>query len=223
MSAGSAQLTTLVDEGVQYVHAFDQSVDTRLANRADLQKVINLTTNSPLRRISIRDVRGATIAEAAANQEVLGITNQRQLVAVLLPLSQEWVDQLISDSMSRIVTSIQSGGLDALTEGGLTPLDSILADTPRESSRLPLRRVAIRELSGPLFDEIAEDRRPIAVMNDGQLCGVVVPISQGWVDQLIDHSISRLAHSMDLARKEASEDLPVGSLDELRQGSLARA
>jgi antitoxin (DNA-binding transcriptional repressor) of toxin-antitoxin stability system len=155
-----------------------------------------------LYRLAIRDVRASELERAAEKGELLGLTNSNQLAAVLVPLPPDWIDQIIADNMSRVAASIRLGGSEALSEDSVPSLDSL--PFTRLGAGPPLRRVPIRELTGELLDELAEQGRTVAVTVGGRLAGVLIPITAHWVDQLVQSNLRRIMQSAQLATEEAA-------------------
>jgi len=79
-----------------------------------------------MRPVSIRELSGRVIDEAAQKGEVLGITNERRLCAVLIPVRQKWVDQLVEHNLSRILHAVDLGMKDEANKEEGTPLDDAL-------------------------------------------------------------------------------------------------
>jgi len=164
-----------------------------------------------MRRVSIRDLNGRLFEEISESNELIGVTNDRRLAAVLLPVTHGWVDQIIEDHFSRLLRSIEQG---QKAVGAGKPLLG-WEDLPSSGKQtLPItRRVAIRDLKGPLLAEAAEKGELLGVLNDGRLCAVLVPITPEWVDQLVDYNISRLIQSVEVGQKAIANDVPRHSFD----------
>ncbi len=171
------------------------------------------TKRPPLYRLAIRDVRASELERAAEKGELLGLTKSNQLVAVLVPLPPDWVDQIIADNMSRVAASIRLGGLEAMSHDSVARLDSL--SLSQRTAQPPLRRVPIRELTGQLLGDLAEKGRPVAVTVGGRLAGVLIPITAHWVDQLVQVNLKRIMQSAQLASDEAANaDFPPVSEDD---------
>ena len=166
---------------------------------------------TPMRRVSIRDLNGSLFEQAAESGELIGVTNDRRLAAVLLPVTPGWVDQIIEDHFSRLLRSIEQGHKATASGKPLLGWEDI---TSGGKQSLPItRRVSIRDLKGPLLAEAAEQGELLGVLNDGRLCAVLVPVTPEWVDQLVDYNISRLIHSVELGEKAVASDSPRHSFD----------
>jgi len=166
---------------------------------------------TPLRRVSIRDLNGRLFQEAAESGELIGVTNDRRLTAVLLPVTPDWVDRIVEDHFSRLLRSIEQGQ-KVVTAG--KPLLGWEDITTSGKQSLPItRRVAIRDLKGPVLREAAENGELLGVLNDGRLCAVLVPVTPEWIDQLVDYNISRLIQSVEVGQKSVADDSPRHSFD----------
>jgi antitoxin (DNA-binding transcriptional repressor) of toxin-antitoxin stability system len=59
-----------------------------------------------IRTVRIGDLSAAVIREAGVNKEALAVTHDRELVGILVPVTQDLVQFLIEQNMSRVVSSI---------------------------------------------------------------------------------------------------------------------
>jgi hypothetical protein len=98
------------------------TLDDSLLEQADYAR------NLPIRHVSIRDVSGALIEEAADRKELLGITNNRVLTGVLVPMTRALVDQLVELNISRVLHSISRGEGEIASKASLDTLDDVLRD-----------------------------------------------------------------------------------------------
>lgn len=155
-------------------------------------------TRPPLERVPIREVNGELLSSAAREGRFVGITDRGQLVAVMVPVTQAWIDQLIVDHMS-LLTSGEDSPADMLTG-----LNTVMKTDVSGERPTPLRRIAVRELGGQLLRTMGEDGRPVAVMNGGQLTGVLIPVSRQWIDRLVEQNMSRILGGHDVAQQEAA-------------------
>jgi len=163
-----------------------------------------------MKTLSIRELSGSTLTRAASEGQTIGITNDRVLCAVLIPVSQRWVDQLVNQNLSRILRGVELGEKE-LSNGEFVPaLDDLMslvqssAARGGDSSGSLLRRVSVRELSGALLEEAARQGQALAVTNNRVLAAVLVPVTQRWVDQLVDQNLSRILHGIELGDAAAA-------------------
>jgi antitoxin (DNA-binding transcriptional repressor) of toxin-antitoxin stability system len=184
-----------------------------------------------MQTIGIRQLTGARLRAAADRSEPLGVTNGGALCAVLLPVTQRWVEQLVEQNFSRLLYGIDLAEKERANREPLVSLAAAQHEPPGPDSRwppptgnpTPLRRVGIRELSGDMISKSAERGEALGVTNGGALCAVLLPVTQRWVEQLVEQNLSRLLYNIDLAERdraageplldltEAADDLPDGS------------
>jgi antitoxin (DNA-binding transcriptional repressor) of toxin-antitoxin stability system len=97
-----------------------------------------------MKSIKIREMRGAKLEEAARAGELVGLTRDRALIAVVVPMVQAWVEHIVDQNWSRILQSAASAEDLIAAEARLTTLDDIDdapdADTDHDetSERAPL-------------------------------------------------------------------------------------
>lgn len=169
--------------------------------------------------VAIRELDGAVLASAAEQHQVIGLTNDRRLAGVLIPVSRAWVENLVESNLSRVVQSVQRGERElasaarslSLVDGGapqLTTLDDVLGGSMSPGGGPRLRRVSLRDVDGTLIDEAAERQEALGITNNRVLAGVLVPVSRRWVEQLVDQNLSRILYNLEAGEKEmATGDL----------------
>jgi antitoxin (DNA-binding transcriptional repressor) of toxin-antitoxin stability system len=59
-----------------------------------------------------------------------------------------------------------------------------------------METVKIRELRGAGLRERARSGKPLAITNRGALVGIIIPVTQAWVEHLIDHNWSHVRQSI---------------------------
>ena len=69
--------------------------------------------------------RGAKLEEAAGAGELVGLTRDRALIAVVVPMVQAWVEHIVDQNWSRILQSAASAEDLIAAEARLTTLDDI--------------------------------------------------------------------------------------------------
>ncbi|MFB8127045.1 hypothetical protein ACFVG1_11960 [Streptomyces bacillaris] len=55
-----------------------------------------------MRTVSVRQIRGADLRDAAAAGELVGIQNNRALIGVMIPMSAAWTRHVIESNLSRL-------------------------------------------------------------------------------------------------------------------------
>ncbi|GAA2285403.1 hypothetical protein GCM10010145_55190 [Streptomyces ruber] len=87
-------------------------------------------------RVTIRGLSGARIEEAAAAREALVVTHGGEAVALLVPVTLQWVEQLVERNLSRIRHSIERGEREIATGGHVPTLDELIEEDGTADARL---------------------------------------------------------------------------------------
>ncbi|WP_320785006.1 ROK family protein [Streptomyces sp. CRN 30] len=88
-------------------------------------------------RVTIRGLSGTRIEEAAAAREALVVTHGGEAVALLVPVTLQWVEQLVERNLSRIRHSIERGEHEIAAGGQVPTLDELLQEGEAEEARSP--------------------------------------------------------------------------------------
>lgn len=92
------------------------------------------TERPQLRHVSIREVNGSMIAEAAESHELLWITNGRAICGILVPVTPDWVQRLVEQNLSRIMYNVERGEKELRHGVATSTLDEAMkAVTPSSS------------------------------------------------------------------------------------------
>jgi len=75
--------------------------------------------------VRIGDLSAAAIEQAGQSGQTLAITHDRELIGFIIPVTQELVQYLIEQNMSRVLHSVALGEKQLSAAGGLTHLDQI--------------------------------------------------------------------------------------------------
>jgi len=97
-----------------------------------------------MKTIKIRDLRGAKLEAAARSGELVGLTRDRALIAILIPMAQAWLEHVVDQNWSRIVQSVNASQEND-PESALVTLDDALAQAVNvgtEQSSTPASNVA---------------------------------------------------------------------------------
>lgn len=186
----------------------------------------------PMKTLAIRELSAPAIQEAAVSGQIIGITNDRTLTAVLYPISQVLTEQLISENLARVIHNIDRGERELDTRGrpgegngaaegsGLITLEELAASPPEGPSGVlrRARQVNLRDLSGKVLSEAARDNQAIALTTNRVLTGVVVPLPEQWVIQLVTQNLSRLLRSIDVGEREFTTRRDLPTLDDVVTG-----
>lgn len=226
--------------------------------------------------ISIRDLRGSGLASRARQDELLGITNYRQLIGVFVPVTPAWVEHLIEYNWSHVRQSVVEGEQEMASGVPMTTLDGLLVDAggqeragtersagdPEDApeklaaaavtalalggnpAQLPqvtevfkqFREVAagtpgpdagespsvctvrVGDLTAGFIEEAGARGQTLALTHDRVLVGIVVPVTRGLVEFLVEQNMSRLLYSIGLGEKEISAGGPLTTLGQVIAG-----
>jgi hypothetical protein len=80
-----------------------------------------------MKTIKIRELRGSTLEEYARAGELVGLTRDRALIAVVVPMVQAWVEHMIDHNWSRVMQSVAAAEEDLNREADVVTLDDVLA------------------------------------------------------------------------------------------------
>lgn len=97
-------------------------------------------------RVTIRGLSGARISAAADAHEALVVTHAGSAIALLIPVTLQWVEQLVDRNLSRIRYSIERGEREIAAGGYMPTLDELLEESgpapasvePSPPPKLPL-------------------------------------------------------------------------------------
>ncbi|GIH19274.1 ROK family protein [Rugosimonospora africana] len=143
-----------------------------------------------MRRVSIRDLSADIIRSSASDNEVLGVASKGTLVGVLVPLTHEMLQRLSANDADELAVNAEEA--DAEAAGTRTNLRELLEDTDPASGRPSnFSRVSIREISGARLERASADSKPLVVTSDRVAVAVFLPVVTGWVDRLVEESVSR--------------------------------
>jgi hypothetical protein len=177
-----------------------------------------------MKTIKIREISTKVISNAT---EPFAITMDNVVCGVMIPVSPRWVQEVVHQNLSRIANSIQFGEKEIANGEPFVTLDDALADdASADVAAAPgasLRRVSIREISGRLITEAAEHGESLAITSDNVLHGVLIPISDRWLQQVVDANLSRVVRSIRLGEREIVSGERFVTLDESLQKSAAPA
>jgi hypothetical protein len=145
-----------------------------------------------MQTISIRQVSGARVSEAARRHEPLGITNHNMLAGVLFPVTSTW----LSDDQS--FSAVQA-----------------FASPENPAVPPPTRRVSIRDFSAKLLYEAAKRREVLGLTNSNVLTGVLCPVTPEWIEHLIEQNVSSILENIRQGEREIDSGVPLTTLDDL--------
>jgi antitoxin (DNA-binding transcriptional repressor) of toxin-antitoxin stability system len=77
-----------------------------------------------IRTVRIGDLSAAVIREAGVNKEALAVTHDRELIGILVPVTQDLVQFLIEQNMSRVLSNIDRGEEQLESGAEMTTLEA---------------------------------------------------------------------------------------------------
>ena len=78
-----------------------------------------------------------------------------------------------------------------------------------------MESVKIRELRGADLRERARNGKPLAITNRGALIGIIIPVTQAWVEHLIDHNWSHVRESIAEGEEAIAADTSMLTIDDV--------
>ena len=78
-----------------------------------------------------------------------------------------------------------------------------------------MESVKIRELRGADLRERARNGKPLAITNRGALIGIIIPVTQAWVEHLIDHNWSHVRQSIAEGEEAIAADTSMLTIDDV--------
>jgi antitoxin (DNA-binding transcriptional repressor) of toxin-antitoxin stability system len=75
--------------------------------------------------------------------------------------------------------------------------------------------VKIREIRGAALREKVRDGKPLAITNRGALIGVIVPVTQAWVEHMIDYNWSHARQSIAEGEQAVASGTPMLTIDDV--------
>lgn len=168
-----------------------------------------------MRTVKIREFSAKVLRAAAQEKEPLAITKDNVVCGIVIPVSPRWVQDVVHQNLSRIVNSIQMGEKEVDSGEPFVTLEEVVSQTRQEPSSPPLRRVRIGEMSGKTICDAAESGEPFAITSDNVLQGVLIPVSQRWLEEVVDSNLSRVVRSIRLGERELAVGTPFTTLDDV--------
>lgn len=124
------------------------------------------------------------------------------------------------ESLAAPLVAAVVGGTVAQTpqsEETLKRLQSVL--NPTRSTAEPaepwVRTVRIGDLSASVIERAGEGGQTLAITHDRELIGIVIPVTQGLVQFLIEQNMSRVLYNIGMGEKELSAADKLTTLDQL--------
>lgn len=208
--------------------------------------------------IKIRDLRGSVLEQHARNGQLVGLTRNRALIAVVIPAGQAWVEHLVDRNWSQVTKDVAEGEAEVVGQSPLSTLEGTVSGadgTGRDDYRSQTR-------TGHTTDRLAEDVGPptaamlrhlgaqlgaaspdgrqvtrsstirvgdlsarridaagvvgelLVLTNGGLQVGIVVPVSQRFVEFLVTQNLSRIMYDAQRAELRSLQPEQLGPLDD---------
>jgi antitoxin (DNA-binding transcriptional repressor) of toxin-antitoxin stability system len=78
-----------------------------------------------------------------------------------------------------------------------------------------METVKIREIRGKALRDKASSGKSLAITNRGTLIGVIIPVTQAWVEHLIDHNWSHVRQSIAEGEQALAAGTPMLTIDDV--------
>ncbi|MGY0235915.1 ROK family protein [Longispora urticae] len=144
-----------------------------------------------MRRVSVRDLSGEVIGDIGPG-EFLGVTNKGALAGVLVPLSTEILQRLTDFDAEGTAARVHAEEVGLATGQPATDLTDLLDEPPGDrTGPAPFSRVSIRDLRGERLVEAARTGERLVVTRDRVAVALFLPLSDRWVDSLVESSVAR--------------------------------
>jgi antitoxin (DNA-binding transcriptional repressor) of toxin-antitoxin stability system len=166
--------------------------------------------------VSIRNLRGENLRENVRRGRPLAITNRGALIGVLIPVGTAWLEHIIDYNLSHIQQSITEGEQAAASGEPAVSLQDFIARLQAQlnpqapaaerdgmPARPTVRTVRIGDLTARLIGEAGTAGQTLAITNDRQLTGIIIPVTRDLVEFLLEENMSRVLYSIAEAEKQS--------------------
>lgn len=134
-----------------------------------------------MKKINIRDVNAAKINNLRRTEEAVGITRNKVLIGVLLPLTEQVLRRL-TESDDQLAETLAA--TDAEMASGEPPQD--LPPRRHGSDRPPQHdSVGIRDFGGARLDNAIAEGRPLLVTSGNVAEAVFIPVDRAWMERIL--------------------------------------
>jgi hypothetical protein len=214
-----------------------------------------------VKTIKIRDLRGSVLEQLARNGDLVGLTRDRALIAVVIPAGQAWVEHLVDRNWSQVTREIAEGEAELAAQGPLSTLEDAgsgvdgpgtadgdeyrsvtrtqhatddLAEEVGPPTAAMLRRlgaqlgaaspdaphvtrsstIRVGDLSARRIDAAGVAGELLVLTNNGLQVGIVVPVSQRFVEFLVTQNLSRIMYDAQRTELQAQQREQFDPLDD---------
>lgn len=144
-----------------------------------------------MKTVSIRQLSGAVLEAASSHEEILGITNAGALTGVLVPISQRAMHRMAHRDSPDLLASVQRARNEMASGKRFGTLSEPPEGGPEGSARPAFTRISIRELSGARIERASAAGETLLVTKDRTVLGLLVPVTQQWVERLVESNVAR--------------------------------
>ncbi|MFB9704376.1 hypothetical protein [Rhodococcus aetherivorans] len=78
-----------------------------------------------------------------------------------------------------------------------------------------METIKIRDVRGDLIEELAQAGKLVGITNNRVLVGVLCPVTQRWIEHVVEMNYSRLQQNLPAGEREVASKQPLTTLDEL--------
>jgi hypothetical protein len=203
-----------------------------------------------VKKIGIRGIRAEVLRELA-DEGPVAITDNRELVGIFCPITQDWLTHVLAMNSSRLAESLPLGEKELAERGddvptlediearssltdessggwSLNPFNAVSGVVTAVRERTGLldrpqhKTVGIAELkNGNAIREAAHHQQILAVTDRRELIGMIVPVGERFLSHALEANMSRIRASI----LKGSQELQLGGkgrlLDELADDAEA--
>ncbi len=164
--------------------------------------------------VSIRELRGTLLQDAAREGIPLAITNYRVLIGVFIPLaSTAWLKHLINRNSRQVRDAIAEGEQAMAVGAPMTTLDELTPAAEEALASAPTIRVG--QLTAGLIERAGTDGQLLTITHERQIVGIVIPVTSSLVRFLIEQNAASVSHSISLGEKQLRAPDLLTTLDDV--------
>ena len=174
-----------------------------------------------VKKLGIREVRADRLRALANEEEPAAITDNRELVGIFCPVTQDWLTHVLAMNESRLEQSLRLGkneladrsrqlrtlddieaSLDESASGGWNPFEAVsgvvsavMTTTGRAQADKPPKHktIGIAELkNGKAIREAAQNNQTLAVTDRRELIGIIIPVDENFLTHVVEANLFRI-------------------------------
>ena len=148
-------------------------------------------------------------AKATTRQEA-SITNVTQATAAMAVAAINGAATATTDMLMWFLTGTGRPGSTDIEERG----------QPTEPS---VRTVRVGNLSAALIEEAGTSGETLAITHDRELIGIMVPVTTGLIEYLVEQNLTRVLYNISWGEKEVATEKPFATLDQVTSERTVKA